>query len=271
MEELINNLDNWALFKLFGGFGVVLSAIVVFLSKLLNDRIVHKWEKNSSQKLEELKGLISKNNSFVSALTQQFGRNFQKVQDKRIEATEHFWDRILKMKSSIPSVVHLCYQILIDEELNKKTLDRTTSKFGSQISSLSLEDFSSKLKKSYDEINHYRPFISEHLWLLMYAYQGFVGRTVYLLIDGYNRNEIKNWKSDSGIRQIVGTVLTEGELDYILKLKFQAYDSMLQLLEAKILNELKRLISSEELTQNSLMELKKINKIIEQKTNNKST
>ena len=266
MEELINDLNNWALFKLFGGIGVVLSAIIIFISKLFNERIIQKWREGSNQRLEELKGLINKNNSVVGTLTQQIGQNFQKILDKRIKATELFWDRILKIKSSIPPVVHLCYQILLDDELNNKTLDNTSTGFGSQIAKLSMNDFSDELAKNSEDINKLRPFISEELWVLMYAYQGFIGRTVYLLVDGYEKGEIKNWKEDSGVKQIVNTVLIKDELEYILKLKIHAYDSMLQLIENKILNELKRLISSDDLTQNSLTELKKINQILEQRT-----
>ncbi len=266
MEELINNLNNWSLFKLFGGVGVFLSAAIIFISKLLNERIIQKWKEDSNLRLEELRGLINKNNAVVSNLTQQIGQNFQKILDKRIEVTELFWDRILKMKSSIPPVVHLCYQILLDEELNNKSLDNTGSRFGSQIAKLSINDLTDKLTKYSDDIDKFRPFISEQLWVLMYAYQGFIGRTVYLLLDGYKNGEIKNWKEDSGIKQIVNTVLTEDELQYILNLKVYAYDSMLQLIENKILNELKRLISNEDLTQNSLTELKRINQILEQKT-----
>lgn len=265
MEELINDLDNWALFRLFGGLGVVFSAIIIFVSKLLNERIAQKWKENSNQRIEELKGLINKNNSVVTTLTQQVGQSFQKVLNKRIEATELFWDRISKMKSSIPPVVHLCYQILLDDELNNESLDRTPSKFGSQILSISLADFTRELTNNSEEINRHRPFISEDLWVLMFAYQGFIGRTVYLLVDGYSQGEIKNWKEDSGIKQITQTVLTDSELKYILELQVHAYDSMLQVLETKILNELKRLISSEDLTQNSLSELEKINQILEQK------
>lgn len=265
MEDLINKLDNWALLKLFGGLGVILSAVILFISKLLNERIIHKWKENSNQRLEGLKGLINKNNSVVTTLTQQIGQNFQKVLDKRIEATEIFWDRILKMKSCMPTVVHLCYQILLDEELNNDTLNKSKSGFGTQIAKLSEEQFVKELTKNSEDIIIYRPFISERLWVLMFAYQGFIGRTVFLLIDGYRKENIKSWKKDSGVKQIIQTVLSEREFEYILNLKVHAFDSMLQLIENKILNELKRLISSEDLTENSLTELEKINQILEQK------
>lgn len=267
MEELINELDNWALVKLFGGLGVVLSAIIVYVSKIINQRIVHKWQVKSNKELAELKGAINKNNSIITTFTQQYGQNFQKLLDKRIEATELFWDGILKMKSSIPSVIHLSYQILLDEELTVESLNKTKSDFGQEIREISQEKFVLELTRISDKIIRYRPFISEQLWILMYAYQGFIGRSVYLLIDGYQNNDIKNWKQDSGIKQIVSTVLSKKELEYIINIRVHAYDSMLQLLENKILSELKRLISSEDMTTNSLAELEKINQILEQKGN----
>lgn len=267
MQELINDLNNWALFKLLGGLGVVLSAIIIFISKLLNERIIQKWREGSNQRLEELKGLINKNNSVVGTLTQQIGQNHQKLLDTRIKITEMYWDRILKMKSSIPAVIHLCYSIYLEEELKVENLDITKSNFGQQIGGISEQEFTLELSKHSDEISKYRPFISDQLWILMLAYQGFIGRTVHLLVYGYKNDNIGNWKTDSGIKQIVTTVISDKEFEYIINLKVQAYDLMLQLIEAKILKELKRLISSEDLTENSLAALEKINKILEQKAN----
>lgn len=265
MELIINNLDNWALFKLFGGVSVVLSALIIFLSKLISKKIIQKWEENSNQRLEEMKGLINKNNSVITTLTQQIGQNFQLVLLKRIDAIELFWDRILKMKATIPSAVHLCYQIFLDGELKNETIDNSKNGLGSQISELSLNEFTQELTRNLDEIKKIRPFISDKLWVLLHAYEGFIGRTVFLLIDGYTQGTIKQWKEDSGIKQIVRTVLTQKELDYTFGLKVHSYDSILQLLENKILNEMKRHMSSEDLTDNSLIELKKMNEILEKK------
>lgn len=98
----------------------------------------------------------------------------------------------------------------------------------------------------------------------MFAYSGFIGRSVYILIDGYEKGKIEHWKKDDGIDQIVSTALNEKEFKYIKSLKVHSFDSMLQLLENKILKEINRLISSEDFTNNSLEELKKINSILDQ-------
>lgn len=266
MDEFINALDNFTLFKLFGGLGLVLSAVIIFCSKLFNERIAQKWKESSNQRIEQLKGIIEKNNTVVATLTQQIGQNFQKVLEKRIEATDLYWQNILKMRAAIPATAHLCYQILLDEELNNETLDNDGSGLGSQLSEFSLAAFTNELTKSLDEINRTRPFLSENLAVFMYAYQGFIGRTIFLLINGYEQHNIIKWKDDAGVLQILRTVLVEEELDYIYRMKMYSYDSVLQLLEIKILEEIRRHISSEDMTMNSLTELKKINQIIEQKT-----
>lgn len=79
MEELINKLDNWEIFKLLGGAGIVLTGMIIYVSKLINQRLFQSWKENSEERLEEVKGLINKNNSVVTTLTQQIGQNFQKL------------------------------------------------------------------------------------------------------------------------------------------------------------------------------------------------
>ena len=76
MEELINNLDNWTIFKIFGGTTVVVSAVVIYLSKLLNEKIILSWKSKNDNRIEKIKGAINKNNSITSTLTQQVGQNF---------------------------------------------------------------------------------------------------------------------------------------------------------------------------------------------------
>ena len=266
MEELINNLNNWNLIKLFGGVGVVLSAIIFFISKVINQKIVHSWQRFSNIEIEELKGAINKNNSVVASLTQQFGQNSQKLLDKRIEVSEVCWDMILKTKSSIPASIYSAYNVYRGEELTKERLDESKTGLGLEIGKISKREFQKELFAHSKDISRYRPFISEKLWILMFAYIGFIGRSTNLLIHGYHIGNIVNWKLDSGVVEIALTVIAKEELKYILDMQFYAYDSMLQLLENKILQEIKRLMSSEDLAMDSLKAVEKINQILKQQT-----
>ncbi|WP_339715794.1 hypothetical protein [Cyclobacterium amurskyense] len=267
MEELINNLDNWTIFKIFGGTTVVVSAVVIYLSKLLNEKIILSWKSKNDNRIEKIKGAINKNNSITSTLTQQVGQNFQKLQDKKITAIEKYWVNILSIKSAISPVVSLFYSIFSDEELTVEKINSGKSDFGKLLGEFSQYEFTENLTKGSDEIAKFRPFLSENLWVLMHAYQGFIGRCVFLLVDGYQKNDIHHWKTDNGIKQIAMTVLNEKEFEYIISLKSHSFESMLQLLENKILAEVSKLISSKDFTINSLEELKTINTILDQHKN----
>lgn len=264
MEELFNNLDNWTLIKLFGGSSIVLVSITIFISNLINQRIIRNWQKSSDIEITELKGKLYQNNSFISNLTSQVGQNFQKLLEKRIEASETYWANLIQMKSAIPGVIHLSFDILLEEELTVENLNKTKSNFGREISEISEIDFITNLTSFSEPIIKLRPFLSNRLWLIMYAYQGFIGRTVHLMLEGYRHNKIISWKRDNGINQIVKTVLTTKEFDYILNIQVYAYDSMLQLLENKAIEEIKKLISSQELANDSLDLLKQMSEIITQ-------
>ncbi len=263
MEDLINNLNNWTIIKLLGGSSIILVGLTIYISKLINERIIRNWQKSSDKELAELKGRLSQNNSIISSLTTQVGQNFQKLLEKRIEASQIFWTNFIQMKSTIPNVIHLSYQILLDEELTVENLDKTKSQLGKGILAISEINFINSLTSYSETITNVRPFLSDKLWLIMYAYQGFIGRTVNLLLEGYRNNKIIPWKLDQGISQIVKSVLTTKEMDYIINMKINAYDSMLQLLENKAIDEIKRLTSSEELANDSLQLLKQITEITE--------
>lgn len=264
MSEIINNLDNWTIFQIFGGTTIVFSGIIIYLSKLLNEKIISSWKSKNDKQLEKIKGVINKNNSITTTLTQQVGQNFQKLQDKKITAIEEYWTNILSIKSAIPSVVSLFYSILSNEELTVEKINSGKTDFGQLLNEFSQYEFTNDLTKGSNIIAKYRPFLSEDLWMLMHAYKGFIGRCVFLLVDGYQKNDISHWKNDNGVKQIVMTVLKENEFEYIVSLKFHSFESMLQLLESKILTEINKLISGKDFTMNSLEELKKINTILKQ-------
>jgi hypothetical protein len=59
---------------------------------------------------------------------------------------------------------------------------------------LSIQDFIRDLSEKSYKIETQRPFLSEDLWSLMYTYQGFIGRSVYLIVDGYKKRKLETGK-----------------------------------------------------------------------------
>lgn len=130
MEEFINKLDNLAVFQIFGGVGMVIAAIAVLISKLINQRLISRWKLSNSTILADINGKISRNNDLVSNLVQQHGANFQTLLDHRIKASNLYWQKILEIKSKIPSSVRLVYQVFLKEEITVENLNKSKLSLG---------------------------------------------------------------------------------------------------------------------------------------------
>ena len=261
-KELIDSLNGWfwSLIAAFGGIGVIVTAIIVFVTNLMNYKLIQFWKLSSDKELEALRGVINRNNSITSSLSQQIGQNFQKLLDKRIEASEVYWNSVLKMKASIPSVVYLAYDAFSAEKTTKERLYSSKDEFGARIEKLSHTDFLKELSECSKDINTYQLFVSERLWILVFAYRAFIGRSTRLLIVEHLEWPIESWREET--RDILEAVLTKEELEYIFSLGLETYETAFKVLESNILIEIKRMISSEDMTTDSLLQVKKMNQIL---------
>ncbi len=265
MRELLNTLDNVQIIKIFGGLGVIISGLAIFIGRLLNQRLLTSWQLSNETKVAELKGLINQNNLISSNLITLYGNNFQKFLDKRLEATEFLWDSVLKLRHTIPSPISLCLEILLDEEFTNEKLNQGTIKLADEILKIRKEFEMEKLTEDNLKINHFRIYLSDSLWLNYFVYRAFIGRTVHLMIKGVQENNIVVWKRDKPLIEMLKYTLTEKEIKYILDTKVSGFYTTLDLLENKIMLEIKRFTSNEDITSDSLSLLEKVNLIKEQR------
>ena len=265
MRDLLNSLDNSQIIQILGGLGVVISGLAILIGRLLNQRLLSNWQLSNETKVAELKGLITQNNLISSNLITMYGNNFQKFLDKRLEATEFLWGSILKLRNSIPPPISLCLEILHDEEFTNEKLNQGTIKLADEILKIRKEFEMEKLTEDNILINQFRIYLSDSLWLQYFVYRAFIGRTVHLLIKGVQENNILLWKHDKPLIEMLKYAMTEKEIKYILDIKVTGFYSTLDLLENKIMLEIKRFTSNDEITTDSLSLLEKVNLIKEQR------
>lgn len=265
MKDFFNTLDNFQIIQIFGGLGVILSSIAIFIGRLLNQRLLNKWQLSNEKEVAELKGLINQNNLIVSNLITLYGNNFQKILDKRLESTEYLWESASKIRNSIPFPIGLAFQILHDEEFTIDKLNQGTIKLADEILKIRSEFEMEKLTEDTLQINLLRIYLSDQLWLLYFVYRAFIGRSVHLFINGVKDNKIVLWKNDKPTINILKNVLKEKEILYVLNLKIFGFYSTLDLLENKIMYEIKKFTSNEDITSDSLSLLEKVNLIKEQR------
>lgn len=256
----MNEISYWEIVQLIGGISVVVTGLIIAAWKLMFEKIIQSWKETSELRVSELRGWLEKENTILNSISQQYGESFQILLDQRIKAVNIYWRKILELKSTIPAIVKLSYDILHESEITYENLS-CNDNFGPVINDLSIEDITNELTKHSTEIKIRRPFLSEELWSLMFTLQGFIGRSIYLIVDGYKKEKIKNWKKDHGIKQILSSNLSSEELEYAYDQSVKSYDTIIRLIENKMLQEIQLLISNEELTSDTLTAIKKINSV----------
>gem|GEM_PF-6472525 len=265
MQEIIYKIDNWTIVKLLGGLALIVTALFTLFGKLFSERLKQIWKTKSDKEIEGLKGEIQKGNSTINSLTLAYLNNFHKIQDKRIEATEKLWNAILELKSGIPSPVGLALNILLDTELSKVMLDKRNQNgesLGELIDELSEITSTSYLSSIEQNVIKYRPFLGDKALLIFYAYQGFIGRTVYNFIKGYKENTLQSWKQDGPTKGLLKSVRTDKELENLYSYKVNSFNLVLQLLETKLLHEIRENLYGKSLTVDTIEYVKSIENIL---------
>jgi hypothetical protein len=273
--RLFTSENFWDIVKLFGGLGVILIGLAGFVGSLLLQRFVAALQiknnkelellkaeigQKNNRELEILKAFASQNNAFISNLGSNHSATYQKIISKRIEVVEQYWQCIIKVRRSIPGSVDMAYQILADEELTVQNIDKIRM-LKDSLASVSARDSSAELVKQSLEIDTKRPFISSKLWILKYTYIGLLGRTMYLVADGYSRGEISLWKNDELVAQFFKLVLTEQEINYIMAMKIGGVKYAVELMESKIIDEINRFISNDDFLNDSVEQFKRTEEI----------
>jgi hypothetical protein len=260
----------------FGGVSAILIAIAGFVGKGLLQKFTYALQNKNNKEIESLKALITQNNNkelevikaaitqnnaFVANMGANHSATYQKVISKRIEVVEYYWQCILKAKDTTPGTVNLIYQIMTDAEITVEGINSAKG-FRDELPKISLIDSSIELSKQSVEIDLRKPFISSKMWVLKYAYMAILGRSVYLLLDGYKRGSIKLWKQDEMVLQSMQLVLTEAEIEYATNKVLGGLNHVLGLIENKMIDEISRFLSNDDFANDSADQFKKIDKLI---------
>jgi len=255
LQEFLNQLSqllNKAIF-LLGGIGAALTFSIAYFSNLFAKKVQLNWQKLADQENEKVKGDINRNNSIIAALLGQHGQTNQKVLDKQIESIQKAWENVLKLRSSVPGVVALSYNIFSDDELENGILDEDRGRgiLGDLVNDISIKEIT-ELSAIQNEMRKLRPFLSHKLSLQLFVYGAVLGRLVFILSDSYKKGKVKVWRKDSGLKQLLQTVLNEKEIGHIYSLNIQGFDIVVDLLETKILNEMNFIISGQKNAEDAL-------------------
>jgi len=231
--------------ELFGGLIVILTAIFTFIAKILFEKIKKSVKHSYDVKTEEIKSELSKNNKLLDNAQSIFLNNIKSISSRKIEILENVWKNTLKIKKQIPPEIILTTWILQDKEFNIETLKKMKplledSSYFDKIKKLYIGQIYLKIGHSeFEDVEDGRSFISEELFNLYKVYYSFIGRTVHAICWQTATEQLVSWKKDDFTITLLKSVLNEKEMNYIEQVQMGSFNQAIELLELKILNNVK--------------------------------
>jgi hypothetical protein len=269
MNDTLRQIGNWELIKLFGGLGIILTSITIFVSKVVSNRINRKYQHSFNTKLENVKGEIYRSNSLLSNLVNDHLNTSQKITDIKINSYESMWEAYLQSNKFFPTTFDLIYSIFTDADLKSDGIfDRiyANSKLNTDLIRLGEEfEFSvtmlhfSKLQNSLEKLE---PFLSTSIIRYFNSCHFLNMRTTFGFVEGYKKKEIYFWKEDKGTTDFIESILTQKEFSFIIDSQIGSYKRLHNLLRLKITEQFKKDLGIKETITDTVKYIKEIETIL---------
>jgi hypothetical protein len=162
-------------------------------------------------------------------------------EEKSTLAIEILWRIILSLKAEF-SMVTFVDTMLTPEELQEGFRSGSGRQpFAALAEYAQLEAIIQKYRKAGgDTAEAQRPFVTKELYAIFYAMQAVICRSGTLVHLSWVERRHRAWRDDSGIAQLLRSVLSEDLVLSLLALKSYALESVLGALEDKFLQEAER-------------------------------
>lgn len=147
-------------------------------------------------------------------------------------------------------------------EPNEYLIEVNKPKFGFNIDQIhsNVTNFINK----EDKVEEYRPFIGDQIWSYYFIYRAICFRTIYLIEKLKNGQEFGYWYEDSGMKQLMSFILSEKEIEMIIKQGPHSLYRTLDIIEVKILKEFNYILSGKKSAIETFEDSKELRELIAQ-------
>jgi len=265
LEEIIHRIDNWSIIKLLGGTAAVLALVLGWFSKYFIRRLDQRNQHSFDKRLEEIKGAITKGNNTLNTTIGSYLSSSQKILDKKIQAYETLWASVTKLKGDMAQGIFFVHDIFpykwFAEHSSFEKLNNNRN-LGPAIRAYSIDKNVTVLLDNYKQIEACKPYVTDKSYMRYYAYQAVIGRFTHEFIDAYSNRKLYCWKEDSHLNDIIKVILTEEEIKNIYDLELGSITRLVNLLEYKILEDIRSTLSIKDNTEDTISYLKQIESIL---------
>lgn len=191
--------------------------------------------------LEKIKASNAQNQAVKAAATASLTTTHAAAQEKRLHALETFWKATVQIRAKSPPVLTFL-DILLPEEYDHLL---TNPKMAPAVERLTVENLADNFGLASVDVDEARLYAGEYLFALFWAYRASIGRIAFEVMQGRKKGTIEDWATDSGIRQLMGDVLSTQEVEEFDELKIGRINWLRNAIEGKMLSHSAKIISGE--------------------------
>lgn len=223
------------------------------ISKFVNKEI----ERRSDIKLEQVKGEIQGSYSTLKTSVDLLTASNSGLHPHIIEAVSALWSKIVEMRLAFSSLI-VFDQITLQKEAveafgtpgrHEKFLDLIRAHEGDIENPIRNGDYFSV---GLDEC---RLFCGDRLWMLFYVIRAVLMRNSLLIAWSFERGKYQDWRSDSGVSQLLGLALDVKAVEAVKSAKMGGLAAAMGQLEAAFLHEAARVMSGSKAMADSLADV----------------
>jgi hypothetical protein len=253
MEQTIKDV-----ILLLGGWTVIITGIVSFISYLTTQKIIGSWETKNQSEIEILRNNQAETQLLLKDTISTISSSQSLLQTRRVEAVDKLWKAVLDLKIHY-SPVTLFFGITLPIEY-KSVLANSPMFTG--LRTLNDNYIINFPQDEETYVENFRPYLGETLWLYFFVYRAFLGRLAFLVKWLAEGKEIGDWRHDTGIEQHLKAVFDKDEFNALMNSSPTEINYALNVLDSKVLREISYILSGRKSSLESFENSKELRKLL---------
>lgn len=159
------------------------------------------------------------------------------IKNRQILAVESFWNAIIALRKEFGDLIY------VDDILTAKEIDGSFKNgwslcFGDINSYARVNTIMVKFTRARAmDVEAERPFVSPRLWSIYFIIRATYGRIACLFEMSFTEASYRDWRYDSGVNQLVGSILPSGIIDSVTSSNSQGLRETFDHLENLFMSE----------------------------------
>lgn len=228
------------------------------------EKMKAELDRQNQLELTELRAKLEENTALHSSAHASFVAAQTEAMKRRLDCVDVLWTEVVWFYRSLPSVVGYL-DVLTEEEYATAAEHPVGQEHFADISDTSVMSLMNANQHhralghgEVRDIEEILPYVDDYLWGLFAAYRGITLRILMILVWHKDKGSDIHWYREPHTRHLIEATLTSEELQEFDSAEFGKIAKFVQIMESRILKEIRKTISGEQLGQESLEQARRL-------------